>query len=314
MFAKTHHPQAQYFQNKALPVFRKNNRKGYLGFLFILPVLAIVLFFFITPLIMTVWMSFFKWPMFGKAKFIGWLNYTNIFQDDVFWHALKFTFIYAIIITPLIFIFSMILASLVKDSQRPGVSIFRSIYFLPTVIGFGTASILWKWLLDIRFGLLNHLAVSLNLVDSPMMYQDSLSQGFMVVLSMVLWKTLGFNMILLLVGLQGISKDIYQAAQVDGAVGWRRLRYITLPLMRRTFMLTLILSVSGSLLAFDQFYIITNGGPMDQTITSVFYIYNNSFINGRLGYGAALSIILLLILMVISILQIWLLRDKEGQA
>lgn len=314
MFAQKEVPQSHIFQNAALPKFRKNNRKGYLGFLFILPVLAIMVFFFVIPLMMTAWMSFFKWPMFGKTKFIGWINYTNIFQDDVFWHALKFTFAYALIVTPLIFILSMFLASLVKNSGRPGVAFFRSIYFLPTVIGFGTASILWKWLLDIRFGLLNHLAVSLNLVESPIMYQDSLSMSLIVVITMVLWKTLGFNMILLLVGLQGISKDIYHAAQVDGAVGWRRLFYITLPLMRRTFMLTLILSVTGSLLAFDQFYIITNGGPMDKTLTSVFLIYNNSFINGRLGYGAALSIIQLLILMVVSILQIWLLRDKEGRA
>lgn len=312
MFAKTQQPQLQFTHQTALPVFRKNNRKGYLGFYSSSRTghCGVLFHYTINHDCMDV---IFKWPMFGKTKFIGWINYTNILQDDVFWHALKFTFIYAIIMTPLIFIFSMILASLVKIVINRAFPLSQRL-FLPTVIGFGTASILWKWLLDVRFGLLNHLAVSLHLVDSPIMYQDSLSQGFMVVVSMVLWKTLGFNMILLLVGLQGISKDIYQAAQVDGAVGWRRLRYITLPLMRRTFMLTLILSVSGSLLAFDQFYIITNGGPMDQTITSVFYIYNNSFINGRLGYGAALSIIQLFILMVISVLQIWLLRDKEGRA
>lgn len=308
----------QWLQKKSAALseqtFRKSNARGYLGFLFILPVLMVVGLFFITPLIMTAWMSFYKWPLFGKAKFIGLQNYLNIIDDGIFWHALKFTFVYAIIITPLIFILSMIMASLVKDNKKPGVAFFRSVYFLPTVIGFGAASIMWRWLLDPRYGLLNHLGVSLGLFDSPVIYQDSFNASFFVVIAMVLWKTAGFNMILLLVGLQGIDKDIYHAAQVDGATGWRRLRYITLPLMRRTFMLTLILSVSGSLLAFDQFYIITNGGPMDKTITSVFYIYNNSFMYGRMGYGAALSIVQLFILMVISILQIWFLRDKQGRA
>ncbi|WP_194205227.1 carbohydrate ABC transporter permease [Superficieibacter sp. 1612_C1] len=322
MSTQTEEYQPQLFQqwlqqkNAALSglKFRKNNTKGYLGFLFILPVLIVVGLFFITPLIMTAWMSFYKWPLFGKVKFIGLTNYLNIIDDDIFWHALKFTFMYAIIITPLIFILSMVMASLVKENHKPGVAFFRSVYFLPTVIGFGAASIMWRWLLDPRYGLLNHLGVSLGVFDAPVIYQDSFNASFCVVIAMVLWKTAGFNMILLLVGLQGIDKDIYHAAQVDGATGWRRLRYITLPLMRRTFMLTLILSVSGSLLAFDQFYIITNGGPMDKTITNVFYIYNNSFLYGRMGYGAALSIVQLFILMVISILQIWFLRDKEGRA
>ena len=294
--------------------FRKGNKKGIIGFLLILPVLIVVGTFFITPLLMTAWMSFFKWPLFGKAKFIGLTNYLNVLDDEIFWHALKFTFIYAVVITPLIFILAMILASLVKDGKKIGVAFYRSVYFLPTVIGFGTASIMWRWLLDTSVGLLNHLGVSFGIFDTPLIYQDSLPASLFVVIGMVLWKTAGFNMILLLVGLQGIDKDIYHAAQVDGAIGWRRLRYITLPLMRRTFMLTLILSVSGSLLAFEQFYIITGGGPMDKTITSVFYIYNNSFVYSRLGYGAALSIIQLFILMIISVLQIWFLRDKEGRA
>ena len=129
---------------------------------------------------------------------------------------------------------------------------------------------------------------------------------------MVVWKTAGFNMIILLTGLQGISTEVQEAARMDGASSWQRFRRITLPLMRRTIALALILSVSGSMLAFDQFYIIADGGPRNSTVTAVYWIFSQSFVSFHLGYGSALSMVLLMILVFISVLQLRLLRNPEG--
>jgi multiple sugar transport system permease protein len=126
---------------------------------------------------------------------------------------------------------------------------------------------------------------------------------------MVTWKTVGFTMLLLVVGMQAIPEELLEAARVDGAGRWARLRHVTLPLLRRTFALALVLSVIGSFLGFDQFYILTHGGPQNQTITVVYWIYNNAFTYFKLGYGAALSLVLLAILVLISVVQLYLLRD-----
>jgi multiple sugar transport system permease protein len=131
---------------------------------------------------------------------------------------------------------------------------------------------------------------------------------------MVVWKIAGFTMIILLTGLQAIPADLAEAAVVDGASWWQRFRHITLPLMRRTIALALIISVTGSILAFDQFYIMTAGGPQNRMISVVYYIFNQSFVSFNLGYGAALSIALLAILVVISVAQLWLLRVGEERS
>jgi multiple sugar transport system permease protein len=130
----------------------------------------------------------------------------------------------------------------------------------------------------------------------------------------VVWKVAGFTMMILMTGLQGIPADYLEAAKIDGAGPWARFRRITLPLMRRTIALALILSVTGSMLAFDQFYIILAGGPRNQTVTAVYWIFNQSFVSFRLGYGAALSMVLLAILMVLSVIQLRLLRHPEGES
>ncbi len=131
---------------------------------------------------------------------------------------------------------------------------------------------------------------------------------------MVVWKIAGFTMIILLTGLQSIPAELVEATRIDGAKRWQRFRYLTLPLMRKTLALALVLSVTGSILAFDQFYIMTSGGPQNRMISIVYYIVNQSFVSFNLGYGAALSIAVLVILLVLSLAQFWLLRDKGERA
>ncbi|MGI8748397.1 MAG: carbohydrate ABC transporter permease, partial [Deinococcus sp.] len=165
------------------------------------------------------------------------------------------------------------------------------------------------WMLNGQVGVFNAVALGLHLTSDPISYLDSTKSALVTTSIMIVWKTAGFSMLLLLVGLQAIPTDLYEAATIDGAGPWQRLIRVTLPLMRRTFALALVLSVTGSLLAFDQFYILTHGGPQGSTVTAVYWIYNTSFGSFRLGYGAALSLVLLVILVIISVAQLYLLRD-----
>ena len=259
---------------------------------------------------MTFFMSLHDWPLFGERSFIGFNNYTELGSDRQYLKSLNFTFRYTLFVTPPIFILGFILASLVRHSIR-FIGLFRTIFFLPVVIGLGVSSLLWVWLLDDRVGIFNKLLLDFNLVPKAQLFLGKPNTAMNVIILSVVWKTVGFTMILLLAGLQAIPDELYESAEVDGAGYFRKLFYITQPLMRRTIALALILSVIGSVLSFDQFYIMTRGGPRNSTISIVFWIFNNSFTYFKMGYGAAMSIVLLGILVALSGTQFYVLREKE---
>ena len=285
-------------------------RRKLTGFLFVLPTVAFVAVFFIIPLIMTIVMSFHDWPLFGEHTFIGFENYQELSKDRQYLKSLDFTFRYTLFITPPIFILGFILASLVRHKIRY-IGIFRTIFFMPVVIGLGVSSLLWVWMLDDRIGIFNKLLLDLNLAPKAQLFLGRPNTAMNVIILSVVWKTVGFTMILLLAGLQAIPDELYESAEVDGAGYFRKLFYITLPLMRRFIALALILSVIGSVLAFDQFYIMTRGGPRNSTISIVYWIFNNSFTYFKMGYGAAMSIVLLGILVALTGAQLYVLREKE---
>jgi len=284
-------------------------RRKITGILFVLPTVIFVLIFFIIPLLMTFFMSFHDWPLFGDRAFIGFDNYVDLTTDRQFLKSLDFTARYTLLVTPPIFILGFILASLVRHNI-PGIGIFRTIFFMPVVIGLGVSSLLWVWLLNDQVGIINRFMLDMGLVTKPQLFMAKPDSAMAVVILSVVWKTVGFTMILLLAGLQGIPDELYESAEVDGAGYFQKLLYITLPLMRRTIALALILSVIGSVLSFDQFYIMTNGGPRNSTISIVYWIFNNSFTYFKMGYGAAMSIVLLVILVILSAVQFYLLRDN----
>jgi multiple sugar transport system permease protein len=283
-------------------------RHQLVGFLFVLPVVTFVSVFFIYPLIRTVWMSLHDWPLLGQPSFIGMENYNTMLADEQFWDSLGFTTRYTLLVTPPIFILAFILALLVNLPLR-GIGFFRTAFFLPVVIGLSASSLLWVWLLNGRVGAINSIFESFGLIDGPVVWLGKFDSALFAIIVSVVWKTVGFTMVLLLTGMQAIPEELYHAAMVDGAGAVARFRHITLPLLRRTIALALVLSVVGSYLAFDQFYIMTSGGPRNQTITVVYWIFNNSFTYFNMGYGAALSIVLLLILVTLSVVQLRLLRD-----
>lgn len=285
-----------------------NRRRAFAGFLFVLPAVLFTLAMFIFPLIMTMWMSLHNWPLLGQATFLGIQNYVDMARDGQFWSSLWFTTLYTLLVTPPIFILAFALALLVNTALR-GIGIFRTIYFIPVVIGLGTSSLLWVWLLNDRVGIINGLLLDLGLIERPIIWFVDRNLAMFAIIVSIVWKTVGFSMILLLAGMQAIPDELYQAAMVDGASYRQRLTHIMMPLLRSTFALALVLSVIGSYLAFDQFYIMTRGGPQNQTITAVYWIFNNSFTYYKMGYGAALSIVLLVILGILSIIQLRILRD-----
>lgn len=275
--------------------------------------MALVMIFFILPVLFTFWMSLHKWPLLGAPKFIGLGNYIRMFSDSRFYSALGFTAYYTVIITIAIFALAFPLAMFV-ERQRRMVGVYRTAIFMPVVVGLASASLLWVWFANVDVGFLNPLLAWLGIIDLKFNFFASFDSAFIIICLMVVWKVAGFTMIILLTGLQAIPAELGEAARIDGANRWKRFIYVTLPLMRKTIALSLILSVTGSILAFDQFYIMTAGGPQNKMITVVYYIFNQSFVSFNLGYGAAMSLALLAILVLISIFQLWLLRVGEDRS
>lgn len=286
--------------------------KGWLGIAFIVPSFVFILGLFLVPLVMTVWMSFYNWPLLGRSKFIGLANYAELMGDVQLWHSFGFTLLYTVLVTAAIMLVAFPLALLVDRPLRI-IGFFRTIYFMPVVIGFGAASTLWMWLLNPDSGVFAQLLRGVGLIESAPRPLESFWPALAVVILMVVWKTAGFTMVILLTGLQGISNDVIEAAKIDGANAWSRFRRITLPLMRNSVVLALVLNVTSSMLAFDQFFIITQGGPANGTISAVFSIYLASFSSYRLGYGSAISFALLVVLVAISAIQFVFLRQRSEE-
>lgn len=297
----------------AAPARRRSkiDRGHWVGLLYIAPAIVLVTVFFVIPLGMTAWMSLHNWPLMGQHRFIGLDNYVAITKDVRFWNALKFTGYYTVIVTIAIFAVAFPLALFV-EKPRPMMGVYRTAFFMPVVVGFASASLLWAWLLNVDSGLFSPAAQQLGLTEKRFNLIATFNPAFWSIIVMVVWKVAGFTMVILMTGLQSIPTELQEAAKIDGANAWQRFRAITFPLMRRTVALALILSVAGSILAFDQFYILLRGGPRNSTITAVYWIFNQSFVSFKLGYGAALSMVLLVILVVLSLVQLRLLRNPEG--
>ncbi|MDR9806511.1 carbohydrate ABC transporter permease [Rhizobium hidalgonense] len=293
-----------------LPRRRRRRQSNWRGLAYIAPAMALVIVFFVMPVVFTGWMSLHNWPLMGASRWIGLNNYYRMVNDTRFMTALNFTAYYTVIVTIAIFAIAFPLAIFV-EKERQFVSAYRTIIFLPVVVGLATASLLWVWLANVDSGFIGPALKALGLVEKSPNLLATFDTAFLTIVVMVVWKIAGFTMIILLTGLQAIPSELTEAARIDGAGRWQRFRHLTLPLMRKTIALALIVSVTGSILAFDQFYIMTAGGPQNKMISVVYYIFNQSFVSFNLGYGAALSIVLLAILMAISVVQLWLLRVGE---
>jgi multiple sugar transport system permease protein len=282
------------------------------GWLFIGPALLFVALFVLVPLGQLVYTSLTDRSLLGGGHFIGFDNYWRIWRDAAFWRALQFTVIYTLVLTPILMGLGFALALLTADNT-PLKRLTRTIVFLPVVIGISSSSLLWYWLLDEQVGLFDKLLVDLHIIREPIVWFVSADLAFWAVVISITWKVVGFGVVLFVAGIQSINPDILEAAIMDGAGYWGRVRHIVVPLTRRVLLLTTLVSAIGSMLAFDQFYIMTSGAPRGQTFTAVYQIYQNSFVSFKLGYGSALSVTLTLIILVFSALQIALTVRSEAR-
>ena len=284
----------------------------WVGLLYLSPALAFVLAFTVYPLGQMVWMSLHNWSLIAQKKFIGAGNFIKAWYDPQFWTSLGFTLKYTLIITPILMVLGFAIALLTADNTSLR-KFTRGVVFAPVVIGLGASSLLWYWLFSYDFGLINRLLIDIGILDKPVVWlgTDANLSMWAVIVSIV-WKVVGFGTILFVAAIHGVSKEINEAAMVDGASYPQRVRRIILPLTARTILLVTLVSVIGSLLAFDQFYIMTAGQPRNMTATSVFLIYLNSFPYLKLGYGAALSLILATIILCCTILQMILTRRSHA--
>lgn len=283
-----------------------------IGMLYLAPAILFVLAFTAIPLVQMMWLSLHNWSLLTPPKFVGLANFSKALSDRQFWTSLGFTFKYTILITPILMIGGYLIALMVVDNT-PLRRLARAVVFMPVVIGLGASSLLWYWLFASDAGLINKILLDLSIIDSPVIWLgvDADTSTWAVIFS-IIWKILGFGMILFVAAIQAVPKEVNEATMVDGANYWQRVWAITLPLTLKTVLLVTLLSVIGSLLAFDQFYIMTAGQPRNLTATSVFYVYLNSFPYLKLGYGAALSLILALIVLMFTIGQMLLARRSHS--
>jgi multiple sugar transport system permease protein len=285
-----------------------NNRL--VGFLYLLPALAFVAVFVFYPLSQLFYISMTSESLLGGGEFVWFDNYLLAFNDRDFWRAFWFTVKYTAIITPVLIGLGFLLA-LLMTARRPIVQLTRGVVFLPVVIGLASSSLLWVWLFNQQVGLFNKLLVDVGVLGAPLVWFNKADLGLFAVIISVVWKVIGFGMIIMLAGMQTINQEVIEAAMIDGASYWQRVRRIIVPLSSRAILLATLISAIGSMLAFDQFYLMTGGRPRGQTFTSVYWIYQNSFVYFKLGYGSALSIILMLVIMCGTALQLSLARRGE---
>ncbi len=281
------------------------------GVAYAIPTIAFVAVFFLTPLVLVARMSLSSWPLLTGYKGLNFpKNFVAIWNNQLFGPAVVFTLEYTVLVTILLIGLGLGMALLVQEVGR-WVGALRTIFLLPVAVGLASASLLFWGFYSPSIGPISPILEAVGVIHQPISFLQSSTSSLLSTTFLIVWKFAGLYMLILLVGLQGIPNDVYEASALDGASRGQTFRYITLPLLRPSLALALILCVTGSLLAFDQFYILTKGGPDNTTVTVVQLIYREAFQRQNLGTAAAISVVVLLALLVLNAVQFRLLRDPE---
>ena len=284
-------------------------RRRYDAYIFIIPSALVMAIFIIYPIVQAFWMSLHDWSFVNpEHTLVGIQNYAKLIEDWRFWNSLRVTAIYTIFSVPLQIGLGLFVAIALNQSIR-GVNILRSAYFFPVISSFAVMAIVWKFLLNPNIGIISHWFVSMGFPQID--WLRSTIWALPTVIFTGVWKNIGFTMVILLAGLQGISERQYEAAAIDGAGRWARFIYITIPGLRQSLLFVLMTAVIASLQVFDQVYVMTRGGPLYSTESTVTYMYHQAFVLFNMGYGTAVSWILFLVIMVISITQLKFFRYHE---
>lgn len=275
---------------------------------FIAPYFALFFCFFLLPAMTILPMSLTRWNLLGKPKWVGLNNYIKLFNDPYFWKAVGNTFYYTILVTIMLTVLGLLLALLLNQKLH-GRVLGRVFVIMPYVISSAAAGVVWKWMYNGNFGIINSYVRMLGL--KPFGFLADVSQAMPALVFMNAWWSVGFNTIIYLAALQGIPEDLFEAAMVDGATGWDMFRHITLPLLRPITLYVTVLCAANSFQMFDEAYVMTQGGPIGSTVTLVYKMYNMAFDNFRFGDAAAISVVTLLFILAMTAAQ-FKFRDKEA--
>ena len=271
------------------------------AYIFVAPAVILLIAFLVVPMIYTVYFSGFKYQIMrpDAMKFIGFENYQKLFSDKNFWLALKNTVYFTVIVVPCQCALALALALLVSKKFR-GVAVFRTMYFAPQLTSMVVISVLWSVLYNANpnTGLINSILVSLGM--SPIKFLSDASTAMNSIIFMSAWQGAGYQMMIFLAGLQGIPKDQYEAASVDGATKFKQFLYITLPGLKGTIKYVIMITMIQAMKLFTQPYIMTQGGPKNSTKTLVYYIYTQGFQKGNFGYACSIAAVFFVIVVCMS--------------
>jgi multiple sugar transport system permease protein len=271
-----------------------------MAYLFLAPTLLIFIVFTVLPSVMALVLSLTRYDILTPIKWIGLQNYRQLFGDEVFFISLRNMLLYALMFVPAMVGLSLLIA-IALNRPVPGMNFFRTLFYLPMITSSVAAATVWIWLLQRNYGLINQLLALVG-ITGPAWLADS-DTALIAIVMVTLWQGLGGNIILNLAGLQGIPRMYYEAAQLDGANPWQSFRYITWPSLRNTTFFITTVTLINSFQLFDQAYVMTQGGPAQSTLTSVYYIYQMGFQQLRMGYASAMAFVLFLIIMVFSLIN-----------
>jgi multiple sugar transport system permease protein len=285
--------------------FSQDKRRALAGMLFVVPSLILFLAFLGLPVFYSLYISFHEWSLMGSPTWLGLENYRGVFGDDIFLNALGNTAFYTVLFVPGVTVLSLLTAVLVNERVR-GQSIYKALVFIPVITPSIIVGVVWIYLFQPERGLVNQTLASVGLPTSLWLGSQVVALPALVIVS--IWQRFGWFMILFLAGLQDIPTEIKEAAAVDGASPRQSFFHITLPLLRPTVLLVTVLAAISAFQVFDLVFVMTQGGPARATETLSYYIYTRAFRSFDLGYAAAMSYVLFVLLLVMTLIQFRLMR------
>ncbi|MFB5662529.1 carbohydrate ABC transporter permease [Alteribacillus sp. HJP-4] len=275
-------------------------------YMFIAPAVILLTVFSVIPIFIAFVISFTDLDLRGLANwsnisFIGLENYTNLFLDNVFIKSIFNTFFYVIFGVPLVIVVSLSIALLLNYGKSFVYRLFRGVYYMPSITNIIAVAVIWSYLYNSEYGLLNYILSLLDVNKIPWLEEPTIAKISLIVLAV--WKGVGINMLIFLAALQGIPKAYYEAAEIDGATRWQQLRQITIPLLRYATFFVTVTTLIGWLQFFEEPFVMTEGGPLNGTISMALFIYQSGFQYSDFGYASAGSFVLFIIIICVTLLQ-----------
>ena len=282
----------------------KQIRKQWTAYLFLSPWFVIFLIFTLFSVSFSFYLSFREWNIVEATKtFVGLDNYVRLFRDPQFYQALKNTFLFTGFGVPLGMASALLVALLLNTKVR-GQGLFRTLYYIPVITPIVVSAVIWKWMYQGDYGLINYYLLKLGLIHQKILWLSDPNLAMPALIVMGVWTGTGGTMVMYLAGLQAIPEELYDAAKVDGANGFQRLIYVTIPLLAPTTLYVLITSIIFSFQNFAHIYIMTNGGPLGRTTVIGYYMYLKGFRHFEMGYASAIAYVLFAIIFVLTMLQL----------